>query len=65
MYNRQSIRLPGYNYASQGAYCITIGAEVRQPWFGDVYDGMMQLNDVGRLIDAEWHNLSTNPLSSD
>ena len=59
MYNRQSIRLPGYNYASEGAYFITICAKVRQPWFGDVHNGMMQLNDAGRLVDAEWYNLAT------
>ncbi len=59
MKNRRSIRLNTYNYASKGAYFITICAIVRQPWFGKVHDKAMQLNDAGRMIDAEWQNLAT------
>jgi putative transposase len=59
MKNRRSIRLNNYNYASEGAYFITICAVVRQPWFGEVHDEMMQLNDAGRMVHAEWQNLAT------
>ena len=58
MKNRRSIRLPTYNYASAGAYFITIGAHVRQPWFGAVHDEIMQLNDAGHMVYAEWQNLA-------
>ncbi len=57
MKNRRSIRLHTYNYASAGVYFITIGAHVRQPWFGDVYDDIMQPNDAGHMVYAEWQNL--------
>ena len=59
MKNRRSIRLPAYDYADQGAYFITICASTRQPWFGDVRDGVMQLNDAGRMVYVEWQNLAT------
>jgi len=55
--NRQSIRLPGYDYSRVGAYYITICARDRQCLFGEVVDRHMQLNQAGRIICSVWDDL--------
>ena len=57
--NRRSICLSGYDYASAGAYFITIVTRDRQCVFGDIKDGMMCLKDTGHAVTAVWDALST------
>ena len=52
--SRQSIRLGGFDYSLPGAYFITICAEKMYPIFGEVVDGEMRLNDLGRIVESEW-----------
>lgn len=52
--NRQSIRLRGYDYSQAGAYFITLCIENREYLLGDVVDGVMQLNDFGKVIVDSW-----------
>ncbi len=52
--NRQSGRLRGYDYAQSGIYFVTICAYRHAPLFGQISDGVMHLNDLGRLVDVEW-----------
>ena len=54
---RRSIRLQGYDYRKAGAYFITTVTQGRTCLFGDVVDGEMVLNDVGRLVQAAWDEL--------
>ena len=54
IYHRRSIRLRDYDYTRDGAYFVTICAQIRQCPFGDVVDGKMELNDAGRIVAAEW-----------
>ena len=56
---RRSIRLKGYDYSQSGAYFVTIIAQNRMCLFGEVVDGLMQLNDAGRMIATEWRALPT------
>ena len=56
--NRQSIRLRGYDYAQFGAYFVTICTQHRQRLFGDVVDGVMVLNDAGKMIHRIWNDIS-------
>jgi putative transposase len=56
-HNRQSIRLPGYDYSQVGAYYITICARDRECLFGDVVDRRMQLNQAGLIIQSVWDGL--------
>jgi REP element-mobilizing transposase RayT len=53
-HHRRSIRLKGYNYAQPGAYFITICTYQRQCWFGDIRDGKMYLNQIGKIVAQEW-----------
>jgi len=53
-HDRRSIRLRGHDYASPGAYFVTICTQDRQCLFGDVVGGDMQLNDGGRVAEECW-----------
>ena len=54
-YHRQSTRLKGFDYTSNGAYHVTVCAWRREHWFGEIRDGVMVLNDVGTMILEEWN----------
>jgi REP-associated tyrosine transposase len=47
---RRSIRLPGYDYAQDGAYFVTICTQERLCVFGGVSGGKMLHNDAGRMV---------------
>jgi REP element-mobilizing transposase RayT len=51
--HRRSIRLDGYDYASEGAYFVTICTQDRACVFGDVVDGEMRANAAGRIVQDE------------
>jgi REP element-mobilizing transposase RayT len=53
-HRRRSIRLQGYDYASEGGYFITIIAHQRQPLFGEINDSKMHLNHIGKIAREEW-----------
>jgi REP element-mobilizing transposase RayT len=53
-HHRRSIRLRGHNYAQAGAYFITICTKNGEHLFGEVIDGVMHLNDAGKIVAEEW-----------
>ena len=53
-HHRRSIGLPGYDYTQPGAYFVTFVAHDRECLFGDVVDGVMQLNAFGEIVREEW-----------
>ena len=53
-HHRRSIRLRGYDYGRTGAYFVTLCAHDRASLFGEIVDGVMRLNDLGRVVDSEW-----------
>lgn len=54
MHHRRSIRLPGFDYSSEGGYFISLVTHERQYLFGEVVDGEMRLNDLGIIVRDEW-----------
>ncbi len=56
-HHRQSIRLKGYDYTQPGAYFVTIVTRHRDMLFGRVVNGVMQLNEYGRIVEWTWHDL--------
>jgi REP element-mobilizing transposase RayT len=54
IHHRRSIRLKNYDYASPGAYFVTIVTHGRQCLFGQIVDGKMQLNECGEIVRDEW-----------
>ena len=53
-HHRRSIRLQGYDYSQAGAYFITICTHGREYLFGEIVDGEMMLNELGRIVQEEW-----------
>ncbi|PKK83033.1 MAG: hypothetical protein CVT49_10845 [candidate division Zixibacteria bacterium HGW-Zixibacteria-1] len=51
---RRNIRLKDFDYATEGAYFVTIGTYEKQCLFGDVIDGEMRLNEAGVMMREEW-----------
>ena len=54
MKNRRSIRLKEFDYSQTGAYSITLCTHNRICLFGEIEDGEMVLNDVGRVTEKYW-----------
>ena len=53
-HHRRSIRLKGYDYSQAGFYFVTICCYQRQCLFGDIVNGVMQLNQYGEIVEKEW-----------
>lgn len=58
MHRRRSIRLKGYDYAGCGSYFVTLCTWQRECLFGEIVDGEMRLNGIGRLMESVWFRLS-------
>lgn len=56
-HHRRSIRLKGYDYASDGCYFVTLCTCGRDSILGSIVDGAVVLSDLGRLVDEEWLDL--------
>ena len=54
VHHRRSIRLKEYDYTQNGAYFVTIVTYQREPLFGEIVDGVMQLNEWGEIARREW-----------
>jgi len=54
IHQRKSIRLKGYDYSQAGGYYVTIVSYGREPLFGNVVAGAMQLNTLGKIVQDEW-----------
>jgi putative transposase len=51
---RRSIRLPDFDYSLPGKYFITLITHNREPLFGEIEGGKMDLNEAGRLVEETW-----------
>ena len=58
IHHRRSIRLREFDYSSIGGYFVTTCVQNRECLFGDVMDGVMVLNDAGRLVESVWNGLA-------
>jgi putative transposase len=56
-HKRRSIRLRGYDYSTAGMYFITLCTHQRECLFGEISDGVMQLNALGEIVQAHWMRL--------
>jgi REP element-mobilizing transposase RayT len=50
---RKSLRLPNYDYSQAGAYFVTICTADKISLFGDIVEGEMQLNELGKIVREE------------
>lgn len=54
VHHRRSIRLPGYDYTSPGAYFLTICVHRGECLLGEVVNSAMQPNEWGQIVHEEW-----------
>ncbi|QMW02895.1 transposase [Spirosoma foliorum] len=59
IHHRRSIRLKGYDYSQAGLYFITICCQDRACLLGEIKNGELQLNDAGKMVEAQWLVLPT------
>lgn len=57
IHHRRSIRLPGYDYTSAGAYFVTICTKHKECLFGKIENGVMCLNAAGRIAEQCWNDI--------
>lgn len=50
-------RLPQWDYASPGAYFITICAKNRKQYFGGIINGKLELSETGMIADTYWREI--------
>jgi REP element-mobilizing transposase RayT len=53
-YRIPSARLQNWDYGTNGAYFITICSKDMKHFFGEVADGKMSLNAIGKLAEEYW-----------
>ena len=56
-HHRRSIRLKGYDYASEGAYYVTIVMYERECLFGEILDNEMYLSTYGEVVQKWWDEI--------
>ncbi len=54
IHHRRSIRIKGYDYGQAGLYFVTLCCHDRICRFGYVENGIMVLNEWGRIAHSEW-----------
>ena len=57
IHHRRSIRLQGYDYASEGLYYVTMCVQNRNCLFGEIKNNEMVLNDAGRMVEKWYHEI--------
>ena len=51
---RNTLRLAGYDYASEGVYFVTICVKGYKSRLGRIKHGKVRLNNVGYVVEREW-----------
>ncbi|PWJ56839.1 REP element-mobilizing transposase RayT [Dyadobacter jejuensis] len=59
-YRISSARLQNWDYASEGAYFITICTKDRLPFFGKIENGKMILSNIGVIADLMWYEIKNH-----
>ena len=54
---RKKLRARSYDYSSAGTYWVTICVHHMECRFGEVVEGVMRLNQAGRMVDDHWRSL--------
>ncbi len=56
-YRVESIRLPNYDYSSNGYYFVTICTHEKFCFFGRIVNSQMQLSQVGKIAQKHWQEI--------
>jgi putative transposase len=52
--HRKSIRLKEYDYSQPGEYFVTICTHNHECTLGEIMNGEMRLNEIGKIAEEEW-----------
>lgn len=52
-YQIRSARLENYDYSQNGMYFVTICTKNREEYFGEIVNGKMDLNNIGKIVYKE------------
>ena len=55
--DRKHIRLPGWDYSSEGVYFITICCHEGESFFGKLIDNKMVLSEIGKMASYFWKEI--------
>lgn len=53
-YRTESSRLKDWDYSTPWWYYVTICTKDMKCWFGEVINGKMVLNELGKIVEEEW-----------
>ena len=53
-YRISSARLRYWDYSKMGSYFVTICTKNREHFFGEIINGEMHLNELGKIAESEW-----------
>ena len=54
---RRSPRLKAYDYATEGAYFVTVCSDARACLFGEIDGSEVQLSPAGEVVASEWREI--------
>ncbi len=57
-HRRRSVRLKDFDYSQPGGYFITVCVHDRRYLFGEIIDAEMKMNEIGKIVQEEWHRTS-------
>lgn len=55
--DRRSVRLKGYDYATEGSYFVTVCTHGRASCLGSIQDSGIVLTEFGRIVQEQWNAL--------
>ena len=59
-YRIESIRLPNWDYSSDGYYFVTICTKGFKEYFGEIRNFIMGLNEIGLIVNEYWKLIPKN-----
>lgn len=51
---RRSIRLPGFDYASENSYFLTLVTDHRKNLFGEIHNDELKITSLGEIARVNW-----------
>jgi len=57
IYRIKSLRLPERDYSQAGSYFITLCTQWHTSYFGEVIDGEVKLNAIGKIVQDIWSDI--------
>ncbi len=60
IHHRRSIRIKGYDYSQPNVYFVTVSTCAKEPFLGEVINGIMHLSEAGKILRYVWLDLPSH-----